>query len=215
MAIAMPLMWRPPIVFPICIEITDVTIEKLADWIPSITIIKADDTKPANIKICWVDKFKVRIEKTNIKEIDIIVGPCFGHFVRALPRIPGAPTLPPEWTPDKVEEEAINYIKSTCDRLDIEVISDVPEERFCFILPSKWRFKGILKDNTPISYDMPEPNKVCFTVTHTSPTLITIQLISDVTQTVQATTNLIAPLIVLIIMVYLVRALLSTIKLKG
>lgn len=201
--------WTPPITFPFCVELTDIDLQKLAEKFPSIIIYKADDTKPASIKICWIEKHKFKIEKTNIKEIWVIIGECIKDIAHHCPGLPSG------FTPERIRDEAIRYVKSVCDRIDIEVVSDVPEERFCFILPTEWRFKGILKNNVPVPFEVTDTNKVCFTITHTSPTVITIQLTSDVTQTVQATTSIIAPLITLMIIVFMVKVLLAVVRRKG
>lgn len=212
--------WRIPITFPYCVTLTDVDIQKLADTFPSIYIVKADATKPASITICWKDKNKLAITKENIAEIQVDIGNGLRDIVKYVKEHwetimpPGTPPLPTEWTPEKCRDEAVAYIKSTCDRLDVEVTSDVKEEKFCFILPTQWRFKGILKENAPVPFTVSDTNKVCFTVTHSSPTLITIQLTSDMTQTVQATTNLVGTLVVLFVLVLLIRALVSAVKLR-
>ena len=206
--------WRIPITFPYCVELTDVDLAKLADFLPSVNIVKADPTKPASLKICWVDKHKWSITKSNIAEVDVMVGECIRDCVKYVKEHmpPGMPPLPTEWTPERVRDEAVSYIKSTCDRLDIEVTSDVKEEKFCFILPIQWRFKGILKNNIPVPFNITDTNKVCFTITHESPTLITIQLTSDLTQTVQATTSLVGSLVVLFVLIFLIRTILAAVK---
>jgi hypothetical protein len=105
-------------------------------------------------------------------------------------------------------DEVIRYVKSLHDRFDIEITSDLPEEKICLTLPTEWRFKGILKNNAPIPFTITDTNKICFTVTHASPTLITLELISDATQTTTMTTTisaLLATAILLSVMSWLLR----------
>jgi len=204
-------VWTPPIQFPICVELSDEDLQKLTEKMPSITIVKADDTKPASLKICWSDKHKFSITKSNIAEIHIDVGNCIRDVVEKIKEMPEIPQLPPEWTPEKIRDHAIAYVKSMVDRLDIEITSDLKQEKFCFTLPAQWRFVGILKNNTPIDYELSD-NKVCVTVTHESPTLLTVQLASDTTQTIQATTSIVMSVVILLIVVYLIKAIIEAFK---
>jgi len=188
----LPYVWRPPFEFPVCYE------WKEDQPLPEgVTILKADPGKTASLKICMTDKHKFTIEKVNIAEIHVDVRGCLKALLTVVPGI----------LPEKVCEEAIRHVKAVCDRIDIEVISDVKTQRFCFILPTEWRFRGILKNELEIPFDVTDTNKVCFTVAHESSTVITILLTSDMTQTTQMTYNLITPIIVIFMVMIIMRML--------
>jgi len=186
-------IWRPPFEFPAC-----------WDWsedqpLPEgVTIVKADEKQSASLKICIESVNKISITKKNIAEINVDVKVCITGLLRKV-------TLPPPYTPEKACDEAMRHIKTVHDKVDVEVTSDVKTEKFCFVLPTEWRFYGILKENAPVPFEVTDTNKVCFTITHESPTLITIQLVSDRTQTVQATTNALTLFVVVMMLMMIVR----------
>jgi hypothetical protein len=210
-------MWRPPTFpfsLPVCWEWHE------GDPLPEgLTFVKGTLPEDMYIKVCLVQVAppKVTVEKKNVAEIDVDVRGSlkwtFKHMAE-LPEWRGVIQKAPEdWAKEKMEE-CISYTKSVCDRFDVEVTSDLSEEKICFILPTEWRFKGVLKNNVPIPYTISDTNKVCFTVTHASPTLITIQLISDTTQMTATTINSVAWVILILIIVSLLRAIAKIVKEK-
>jgi hypothetical protein len=109
-------------------------------------------------------------------------------------------------------DESVRYVKSTCDRFDVDVTSDLTEEKICFVLPTEWRFRGILKNNAPVPFTVTDTNKVCFTVTHASPTLITIQLTSDMTYMTTTTANMVTSALAIFLILYLLIMIIRAIR---
>jgi len=203
-----------PFPLPVCYE------WKEGDALPEgLTFVKGTLAEDMYLKICVVQVAppKITIEKKNIAEIDVDIK---GSLKWVFKKIAGLPEWsgkigksPEDWAKDKCDE-TVRYVKSVCDRFDVEVTSDLTEEKFCFVLPTEWRFRGILKNNAPVPFTITDTNKVCFTVKHTSPTLITIQLTSDITQMTTTTANIATSALTIFLVVYLlimiIRALRGT-----
>jgi hypothetical protein len=158
---------------------------------------------------------KITIEKQNIAEIDIDVKTSWKWAFKQIatnPEVSGTISEPPEEWGQKKMDECVRYVKSVCDRFDVEVTSDLTEEKMCFILPTEWRFRGILKNNAPIPFEITGTNKVCFTVTHASPTLITIQLTSDMTYMTTTTANMVTSALAIFLILYLLIMIIRAIR---
>jgi len=168
-----------------------------------LTFVKGTLPENMYIKICLnqISPPKISVDKKNIAEIDVDVRGVLKWTFKRM-------AVPPEEVERKCDEWE-NYVKTSCDKFEVEVNSDLPEERICFVLPTKWRFRGILKNNIPIPFTISDTNKVCFTVTHTSPTLITIQLVSDITQMTSTIINSVVSAFAILMVVSL---LISTVK---
>jgi hypothetical protein len=182
-----------------------------------ITFVKGTLPEDMYLKICVVQLSppKITVEKKNIAEIDVDVKGSlkwvFKHMA-GLPEWSGKiPKAPEDWAKDKCDE-TVRYVKSMCDRFDVEVTSDLTEEKFCFVLPTEWRFRGILKNNAPVPFEITDTNKVCFNVTHASPTLITIQLTSDITQMTTTTANIATSALTIFLIVYLLIMIIRTLR---
>jgi len=201
-----------PFPLPACFE------WKEGDVLPEgLTFVKGTLAENMYVKLCLtqVSPPKITVEKKNIAEIDVDVKGSlkwtFKHMAM-LPEWSGMiPKAPEDWAKDKMDE-SVRYVKSTCNRFDVEVTSDLTEEKICFVLPTEWRFKGILKNNAPVPFTVTDTNKVCFTVTHASPTLITIQLTSDVTQMTTTTTNVAVSALTIFLVAYLLTRVIRALK---
>jgi hypothetical protein len=188
------------------------------DLLPQgLTFVKGPLTEDMYIKVCLVQVSppKITVEKKNVAEIDVDIKGClkwvFKHMA-GLPEWSGKiPKAPEDWATDKMNE-CVSYVKSVHNKFDVEITSDLTEEKVCFVLPTEWRFKGILKNNVPIPFNVTDTNKVCFTVTHASPTLITIQLISDITQITSSAINVAVAGVALLFVVSLMTVLIRTVK---
>lgn len=201
-----------PFSLPACWEWTE------GDGMPSgLEFIKEKpDGPPMHIKIC-LEKLappKLSIDKTNIGEIHVDIKTLFKWGLKHIAELPeyreriGKP--PEDFAREKCEE-IIGYVKAMCNRIDFDITSDLKEEKFCFTLPTEWRFRGILKNNIPIPFEITDTNKVCFMVTHESPTTITLQLINDVEQVTRTTISMVVAMIIIMIIITLVRTLIHVI----
>jgi hypothetical protein len=171
-----------------------------------LTFVKGSLPEDMYIKVCLeqIAPPKISVEKRNIAEIDVDVKGMMKWIFKRMAMLPE--------DAQRKCDECVRYVKTSYDRFDVEVSSDLSEEKVCFVLPTEWRFKGILKNNVPIPFEISDTNKVCFTVTHASPTLITIQLISDITQMTNISVGSIVGIIALIIIVNLVMMLIKAVK---
>jgi hypothetical protein len=191
---------------------------KEGDPLPEgLTFVNGPIPRAMSLKVCLVQMSppKITIEKQNIAEIDIDVKTSWKWAFKQIatnPEVSGTISEPPEEWGQKKMDECVRYVKSVCDRFDVEVTSDLTEEKMCFILPTEWRFRGILKNNAPIPFEITGTNKVCFTVTHASPTLITIQLTSDMTYMTTTTANMVTSALAIFLILYLLIMIIRAIR---
>lgn len=191
------------------------------DEIPEgLEFIKGEPSGPSmHIKICLLQLTppRISVEKTNIKEIHVDIKSLFKWGLKRIAELPeyrekiGKP--PEDFAREKCEE-FVRYAKMACNRIDFDVTSDIKEEKICFTLPTEWRFRGVLKNNAPIPFEIIDTNKVCFTITHESPTLITLQLISDTEQMTSTITSLTTTTIVLVIVITIIGEIIRIMRLK-
>ncbi|MEM2281434.1 MAG: hypothetical protein QXZ68_05540 [Candidatus Bathyarchaeia archaeon] len=202
MSLAIPLQWnippwKPPPGFPplpICWEWHEG--DPLPDW---LIFVKGDLDEPMYFKICLENMSppKLTVVKRNIAEIDLNWHSAFAWF--------GRWTHDPEGTARQVEEHVRRY----CPRMDIDIDSDIKEEKLCFVIPATWRVKNVLKNGSPIPWRRHD-DKICFTITHESPTLITLALTTETEQLLETTSTTMMTLVFSVMVIFMVMQLLTT-----
>jgi hypothetical protein len=147
---------------------------------------------------------KVTVEKNNVARIHVDVRTLVEWFLRT--------TGMSEREAEAKCGELIRFVKTACNRVDVEITSDLSAETVTFTLPAEWRVVGILKNNLPIPYVVSDTNTFTFMFTHESSTLITIQLASDIMQLIMVPVGSIVGILAIIIIVSMAKTLTRMMK---
>jgi len=203
MSFEIPLYWKPPDwipppgfpSLPVCWEWHEG--EELP---PFVEFVKGDLDEPMYFKVC-LESFnppKISITKRNIAQIIFRVGRCLGWFFRFTP------------APEDYVNKCTEYVRQYHTRFDIEVDSDIKEEQVCFEIPANWKLKAVLKNNVPTPFTRSD-NMICFTLTHESPTLVTLQLTTPTEETLETVQNTTLTLSFLVMVMFMLMQLVTTI----
>ncbi|MEM1589687.1 MAG: hypothetical protein QW175_04665 [Candidatus Bathyarchaeia archaeon] len=190
--------WKPPPELPplpICWQWNEG--DPLPDW---LNFVKGDLEEPMYFKICLeqMSPPKITVVKRNIAEIDFTWHGAFRHFGRWL------------HDPESFAKECENYVKRYCPRMDIEIDSDLKEEKLCFVIPATWRVKDVLKNGKPIPWRRHD-DRICFTITHESPTLITLALSTETEQLFETTSTVMITITFSVMVIFMIMQLLTTV----
>ena len=177
--------------------------EELPD---GVSVTRGDLPRAMKLRVglVQINPPKVTVEKNNVARIHVDVRTLVEWFLRT--------TGMSEREAEAKCGELIRFVKTACNRVDVEITSDLSTETVTFTLPAEWRVVGILKNNLPIPYVVSDTNTFTFMFTHESSTLITIQLASDITQLIMVPVGSIVGILALIIIVNLVMMLIKAVK---
>ena len=171
-----------------------------------VSVTKGDLPRAMKLRVglVQINPPKVTVEKNNVAKIHVDVRMLVGWFLRT--------TGMSEREAEAKCGELIRFVKTACNKLDVEITSDLSVETVTFILPVEWKVVGILKNNSPIPYVVSDTNTFTFMFTHESSTLITIQLASDIVQLIMVPVGSIVSVIALMIIVSLMKTLIRKMK---
>ena len=193
-----PPPWQPPEGFPplpVCWEWHEG--DPLPDW---LSFVKGNLDEDMYFKVCLesINPPKLTVTKRNIAEIDFAFHGCFRWFGR--------------WThdPEGCAKQAEDYVRKYHPRMDVEIDSDLKEEKICFVLPSTWVLRTLYAKGVPVPFEKTD-NKVCFTLKHESPTLVTLELVTESQQILEQTVSTATTLIFTVMVVLMLMSLLTTV----
>ncbi|MEM2281665.1 MAG: hypothetical protein QXZ68_06740 [Candidatus Bathyarchaeia archaeon] len=202
-SLAIPLYWKPPPwmpppgfpQLPACWEWHE------GDPLPDFLVfVKGELDEAMYFKICLenLNPPKITVVKRNIKEIDLCFHGAFKWFGR--------------WVhdPEAVARQCEDYIRRYHPTFDIDIDSDIPEEHICFVIPATWRVKNVLKNGMPIPWRRHD-DKICFTITHESPTLITLALSTETEQLLETTSTVMMTIAFSVMVTLMIMQLLTTV----
>jgi hypothetical protein len=177
--------------------------EELPD---GVSVTRGDLPRAMKLRVglVQINPPKVTVEKNNVARIHVDVRTLVEWFLRT--------TGMSECEAEAKCGDLIRFVKTACNRVDVEITSDLSAETVTFTLPAEWRVVGILKNNLPIPYVVSDTNTFTFMFTHESSTLITIQLASDIMQLIMVPVGSIVGILAIIIIVSMAKTLTRMMK---